>query len=101
MLIAIQFDDQRSFATGEINNEALDRKLPNKLESVEATVAKIAPKPHLGIGLILAKAPGCLKDGRHHAPSPAASRHPLPDGARGWRSRLLHRVCETPASNGY
>ena len=55
MLTAIDFDDQSLFETHEVENEALKRNLPPKLEMSEPPAAKQSPHGYFGFGQLAAE----------------------------------------------
>lgn len=50
MLPAIEFHYQHLLKADEINNVRWNRMLPPKLESAQAAVFQLQPKPQLGVG---------------------------------------------------
>jgi hypothetical protein len=49
-MAAVYFDDQTSFETNKIGDEAIDWNLPAKLETSRSAIAQGKPKFALGIG---------------------------------------------------
>ena len=86
MLTAIQLNDQVPFAASEVRNKRSHGQLAHELMATELPVAKDIPKPVFGICLVSSQSSGAGKRTLpivpHKAPSPAASRRPLPQGAR-------------------
>lgn len=83
MLAAIDFDDKLFLTADEINNEIVDRFLPYKLQSAQASAAQSKPKLHLCVGRVASQTPlnsDFLPVGTAHGPSPglASLGHPLP-----------------------
>jgi hypothetical protein len=54
MLTAIQLDGEMSVGTKEVDDITVDRKLPPKFPTIQATVAQTEPQYSLGVGLIAA-----------------------------------------------
>ena len=86
MLSAIQLDNQIGLATGKIRDVGTNRLLPDELEVQKSTISQPGPEFALSVGRIgpqsLGGAGGELgfEDAHGKAPSPAASRRPLPPG---------------------
>jgi hypothetical protein len=58
VLTAIQFDNEPRFRTAEINDEAIDRHLPSKLQTTQSPISQPKPKHTLSIRLLATKAFG-------------------------------------------
>ncbi len=54
MLTAIQFDNQMSIGAKEIDDEAVDGKLPPEFPAAKAAITQTKPKQSFGVSLIAA-----------------------------------------------
>jgi hypothetical protein len=57
---AIEFDDESQFGAVEVDDEALEYRLPPEFEAQTAPLAKELPRQSLRLGLVLAQLPGSL-----------------------------------------
>ncbi len=58
---AIDFDNQSSLETGEIDDEFLERNLPTKMQSLDGVSAKARPEQTLGLGGMAPQRSGDLR----------------------------------------
>jgi hypothetical protein len=54
MLPAVEFNDQMRIGAAEVDDEAIDRKLPSEFPTAETAVAQPKPQQTLGVCLIAA-----------------------------------------------
>ena len=84
MVIAVQFDHELVFKTGEVHDERSDRVLATELESEEFAVTENAPGVALGGGCLLALAAGLVAS---VDASPHAAQHGIAGASRGNQNR--------------
>src|ERR1700733_12512746 len=69
MLSTVEFDDQMSIRTEEVDNKSIDRKLSSEFPAAQAAITEAKPQPPLRVSLVTTQVPRCF-GARLHRPSP-------------------------------